>query len=233
MTRRLALAFDMDGTLLDGRAAVIDAVADGLAQTYRHFSLTPPPLDRDLIAGAIGLPTSIFFRRAYPPGSVPTEIADAFAGEFEVRSTRAEVAALLRGQTSLYAGVEAMLSALAAQEHELALYSNASEPYFEAVLAAHGLRRWFTRALCLEQAVRRRLARDKKQLVRHLVGGHGAALVIGDRVHDIEAGRAAGARTVGCRYGFGRPEELAGADWCIDAPAELLELPPVARAAGG
>ena len=34
-------------------------------------------------------------------------------------------------------------------------------------------------------------------------------LVIGDTIHDIEAGQALGARTVGCRYGFGAPDELS------------------------
>ena len=230
MAARTALVFDTDGTLLDARAAVVDAVAQGLAETYRHFELAPPEIDRRRIADAIGLPSSRYFREAYPPGTVPAALEDRFAGEFEVRSTRCEVEALRRGASHLYPGVEDMLAALQARGHPLMLFSNAQAPYFEAVLAAHGLRRFFARALSLEQAVRRRLARDKTGMVRHLCADFARAVVIGDRVHDIEAGRAAGARTVGCLYGFGSETELAAADWRVECPAAILDLPLAADA---
>ena len=220
-----ALVFDTDGTLLDARDAVVDAVAEGLDGTYRHFGLTPPPPDKTRIAAAIGLPAARFFRAAWPGGSVPAELSDRFAGEFEIRSTRAEVAALRRGAVSLFPGVEEVLTRLAERGHPLLLFSNACAPYFDAVVEVHGLTRWFARTLSLEEAARRRLARDKTGMVRHLAGNHAAAVVIGDRIHDIEAGRSAGARTVGCLWGFGDETELAGADWRIAEPADLLDLP--------
>jgi phosphoglycolate phosphatase-like HAD superfamily hydrolase len=220
-----ALIFDTDGTLLDARDAIVDAVAEGLADTYRHFDLPPPPTDRARILAAIGLPASRFFREASPAGTVPDELTDRFAGEFEVRSTRAEVAALRRGAVALFPGVEETLAHLAERGHPLLLFSNASAPYFDAVVEVHGLHRFFRRSLSLEEAVRQRAARDKTGMVRHLVADHPRAVVIGDRVHDVEAGRAAGARTVGCLWGFGEPGELSEADWLADEPAGLLALP--------
>jgi len=221
----VALVFDMDGTLLDGREAVVNAVAEGLHETYRHFNLPVPTIDHDRIAAAIGLPTPTFFRAATDPGTVPPELIDRFVGEFEVRSTRAEVAALQRGETDLFAGAEHTLQALVDRGHPLALFSNANDPYFEAVVETHELRRFFHQAISLESAVRQRLARNKAGIVRHLADQHAQAVVIGDRVHDIEAGRSAGALTVGCLYGFGKPEELRSADWTINSLPELLELP--------
>jgi len=225
LPQRVALVFDTDGTLLDARAAVIDAVAAGLTETYLHFGLPADAVDRSRLAAAIGLPASRFFREACRPGSVPAELSDRFACEFELRSTRAEVAALRSGQTALFPGVEETLGKLADRGHPLLLFSNATAPYFEAVVETHGLDRFFARALSLEQAVRLRLARDKTGMVRHLASDHQAAVVIGDRVHDIEAGRAAGARTVGCLYGFGSETELAEADWVVRSFGELLALP--------
>jgi phosphoglycolate phosphatase len=223
----VSLVFDTDGTLLDGRQVVIDAVAEGLESTYRHFDLPLPDIDRERIALAIGLPANNFFRVAFAPESVPIPLHDAFACEFEVRSTRAEVAALWRGESQLYDGVEETLAALAERGHAMALFSNATAPYFEAVVAVHRLDRFFSRKLSLENAVRTRIARDKTGIVRHLTDGYRTRVVIGDRIHDIDAGRSAGARTVGCLYGFGRPDELATADWTIDRMSELLELPLV------
>ena len=54
MSHRLII-FDTDGTLMDGRLAVIDAVADGLAATYDHFQIPAPEPDRERIALAMGL----------------------------------------------------------------------------------------------------------------------------------------------------------------------------------
>lgn len=228
-----ALVFDTDGTLIDARSAVIDAVLEGLDDTYGHFYLARPRLDRDRVAAAMGLPASTFFRVSFDPLSVPPELHDAFASEFEVRSTRAEVAALHRGESALYDGVEDTLAALAERGHAMALYSNATEPYFQAVVTVHRLERYFPRTLSLELAVRQRQARHKAGMVRFLTRGYDQAVVVGDRIHDVEAGRASGAHTVGCLYGFGDPRELNEADWQVGRFGELLELPLAALPAKG
>ncbi len=225
--------FDTDGTLMDGRRAVLDAVCDALTATYEHFQLPAAAPDRERIGLAIGLPTSTFFRTAFDPATVPAELRHAFAAEFEVQALRLEVAALRRGDSHLYPGAEETLATLADRGHRLALVSNASDPYFQAVVEVHGLDRWFARTLSLEYAVRRRLARHKRGMVRYLAQGFGEAVVIGDRVHDVEAGRALGARTVGCRYGFGGEDELREADWTIGSLAELLDLPLTSLERGG
>jgi len=224
--------FDTDGTLMDGRHAIVDAVAEGLLATYAHFQLPVPAPDRERISLAMGLPSSTFFRTAFDPATVPAELRDPFAGEFEVQSTRAEVAALRRGESCLYDGAEETLTTLRERGYDLALFSNASEPYFQAVIEVHGLDRWFSRALSLEHAVRRRVARHKPGMVRHLARGYADVVVVGDRIHDIEAGRALGARTIGCRYGFGEPDEFARADWTVGGLREILDL-PLGTARGG
>ncbi len=222
--KRLVI-FDTDGTLMDGRLAVIDAVAAGLVATYEHFQLPIPEPDSERIGLAMGLPSSTFFRTAFDPASVPEDLRGPFVAEFEVQSTRAEVAALRGGNSQLYAGTEETLTALRDRGHDLALMSNAGEPYFQTVIEVHHLDQWFCRTLSLEYAVRRRLARHKSGVVRYLAQGYDEVVVVGDRIHDIDAGRALGARTVGCRYGFGCQEELEQADWVIDEPRQLLDLP--------
>jgi phosphoglycolate phosphatase len=51
-------------------------------------------------------------------------------------------------------------------------------------------------------------------------------VMIGDRRHDIEAGRHHGTHTVGVTWGFGTLDELqtAGADRLVDSPAALASL---------
>lgn len=223
--------FDTDGTLMDGRHSIIDAVIEGLAATYTHFHLPLPAIDRERVAMAMGLPSSTFFRTAYDPATVPSDLRDPFICEFEVQSTRTEVAALRQGSSRLYEGAEETLTALHDLGFDLALFSNASEPYFQTVIEVHGLDRWFSRTLSLEYAVRRRLARHKTGMVRHLARGYENVIVVGDRIHDIDAGRALGARTVGCRFGFGETSELQESDWTIAALPEILVLSFVQDAA--
>jgi phosphoglycolate phosphatase len=225
MTERRMVIFDTDGTLMDGRHAIVDAVAAGLVATYEHFQLPVPQPDRERIGLAMGLPSPAFFRTAFDPETVPGDLRGPFVAEFEVQSTRAEVEALRRGGSQLYEGAEETLAALSERGYDLALMSNAGEPYFQAVVDVHRLDRFFCRTLSLEYAVRRRLARHKTGLVRYLAQGADAVTVVGDRVHDVEAGRALGASTVGCRYGFGTSEELEQADWVIDELRQLLDLP--------
>ncbi len=223
----------MDGTVLDGRSAVVKAVAEGLAATYRHFHLPVPPADHERISRAIGLPTPHFFRACFAPETVPDEIRDRFVGEFEVRSTRAEVAALQRGETVLHEGVEQTLAELADRGHPLALFSNSNALYFAAVVKAHELDRFFAQTISLENAVSRRVARSKTGIVKHLARKYPRAVVIGDRIHDIDAGVSAGARTVGCLFGFGDPTEFQSADWTVNSFPEILDLPLTAPPPAG
>jgi phosphoglycolate phosphatase-like HAD superfamily hydrolase len=48
--------------------------------------------------------------------------------------------------------------------------------------------------------------------------------MVGDRLMDIEAARAVGARAIGARYGYGLDHELDGADVLIDSVPELLDV---------
>jgi len=50
------------------------------------------------------------------------------------------------------------------------------------------------------------------------------SVMVGDRHHDVDAGRAHGLRTVGVLWGMGDAEELAGADVLVATADELLAV---------
>ena len=52
----------------------------------------------------------------------------------------------------------------------------------------------------------------------------GEALLVGDSIYDIEAGRAAGVRTVAALYGYGAAGFADGADYSIEQIGGLLEI---------
>jgi phosphoglycolate phosphatase-like HAD superfamily hydrolase len=218
--------FDMDGTLLDSTAAVVDAVATGLTRAYAHHHLPPVEPDIALISRCMGLATHAYFEQAFPADSVPENLRSEFALSYGRFTAEEEVAAIDRGETRLYDGVAESLTALKSRGHTLLLFSNAGEIYFDAIIQGHDFKRWFTRTLCVERARREELAMDKNAMVRVMIDDPGNAIVIGDRIHDIDAGRLAGARTIGCLYGFGEASEFVTADWTVDSPAGWLNITP-------
>ncbi len=217
--------FDTDGTLLDSRRAIVAAVAEGHAAARADLGLPPAPPDLARIADSMGLPSEQYFREAFDPASVPPASHERFAERFAARTAEAEVRAIAAGATALYPGVADTLAELRRRGCRLVVFSNAGSVYFEALVEAHGLDRLCDATLCLQQARERGIAADKTGMVRALIDDPARSVVVGDRIHDITAGRACRARTVGCRYGFGEAVEFARADWVIDAFPELLDIP--------
>ncbi|MHC4804572.1 MAG: HAD family hydrolase [Planctomycetota bacterium] len=124
----------------------------------------------------------------------------------------------------LYPGVPEALAELRAAAPKLAVCSNGSGRYVEAVLAAHGIDAFF-------DVVRYRRPDDtsKPQMAGELLGRlrddlRQPGVVIGDRHDDVESARANGLLAVGCAYGYGADGELDGADAVAAGPAEIPGL---------
>ena len=63
----------------------------------------------------------------------------------------------------------------------------------------------------------------KAETVRTALGHVGGppAVMVGDRMHDVDGAHANGIPIVGVTWGIGDADELAGADALVDAPEEL------------
>lgn len=65
-----------------------------------------------------------------------------------------------------------------------------------------------------------------EMILEHFGAEPDAAVIIGDMVTDIQAGKAAGIRTIGATYGYGKTADLIAAapDLMIDRPADLRDV---------
>ena len=94
-----------------------------------------------------------------------------------------------------------------------------AERIIVACLGARALGRYF------EEVVGNARFEDKSDAVRGLIEqariDAAATAIVGDREHDIHAGKRCGIVTVGVTYGYGSREELvaAGADYIAGDPA--------------
>lgn len=217
------VVFDMDGTLVRNDRVAVGAALDGLADYFaeRGEPAVLPPAET--IRALVGLPALEYFAGLLPP----ERRGDARAVMAHVG--RREVDRLASGQGRRLPAAERVLEALRGGGHRIVLVSNCLRPYFDGNLD-HVLRRsWFDVAYCLDDHPTK--TENVTRAVERLGGG--AGVVVGDRGSDLEAGRAAGLRTVGCRYGYGTREELAGADRVVDDLSEVPDAVTALLSAGG
>lgn len=219
-TRRGIVIFDLDGTLVDSRKAIVDAVAAGIETVARELGHPQTRADRDAVVRALGLPSDEYFRRVLPANLVQ------HAARVKRVATELEVRALAEGEGRLFPGTLESLITLREGGWRVAVVSNAQRPYFRAALEHLGLQAQVDHSECQEELPKELEGDPKTVLVGRALsgrGGEGIAVVVGDRAEDIQAGRAHGCRTVGATHGFGSEEELALADHRVDGLPALAE----------
>jgi phosphoglycolate phosphatase-like HAD superfamily hydrolase len=208
--------FDMDGTLVRNDDLAVRAAQDGVREYYRLLGVPPRIPEAGEILSLVGLPA-----REYFAGLVPPERRGDVESVMQCVQ-RCEVERLEAGEGRAYPGVERVLGELRRDGWRIGLASNCMRPYLDGNLD-HVLRReWFEIALCLDHHPTK--TENVREAVRILGGPRG--VMIGDRSSDLEAGAAAGLDTIGCVYGYGGREEVAGADLLVES---LEELPGVLR----
>ncbi len=220
-----AAIFDLDGTLIDSRRAVVHAVAEGVREVLVRHEIQDFEPSEEAIMDAMGLPPAEYYQRILPThlSHLSLEVKDA--------ATAHEVRALAAGEGRLHPGVLDSLRRLRDGGVKLAIVSNAQEPYFMAVLNYLALEDCVDHTECHEQ-LPPGVGSGKPVLLQRaldeLERSANEAVMVGDRREDIAAGRELGCSTLGLSYGFGSPEELAEADVVADRFDRVLDFLPSA-----
>lgn len=198
--KRLAV-FDCDGTLVDGQAAVCDAMAHAFAD-----SGLPAP-DRNAVRRIVGLSLPQAVRRLAPglPDEQAADVVAAYKSAF--------FAARQTGQLHepLYPGMADLLRGLVARGWMLGVATGKSDRGLASTLAVHGLADLFTTL----QTADRHPSKPHPAMLEAAMQEAGAlptdTAMIGDTVYDIDMARAAGARAIGVGWGYHEAGELAAA----------------------
>ena len=218
-SRYRAVVFDLDGTLVDSRVAVIEAVSAGILEVTAEEGLPAPDIDPERLRSALGQPAPEYFR------TVLGETLGHLAPRVKEAATRHEVEAFASGRGRLFDGVLEALDTLRAHGLRLAAVSNAQAPYFDAALDHSGLAARLDHRECYEDLPADVSPPFKAALLRRALAALGVdaseTVMAGDRADDIEAGTALGCTTLAIGFGFGSPEELAGAHLHLSSFAEL------------
>ena len=207
--------FDLDGTLVDSAPGITAAINETL-----------------IAHGARAVPVAELLPRIGPPlhetfGELLAERALSPEGlESVVADYRRRYADLMVAGSTPYEGVRDLLQTLHGQGRTLAVATSKAQHLAEAILDGHGLADVFT-AICGPVPPARE---DKTGTVSKALATLGpladGAVMVGDRLHDVEGGHANGLAVVGVLYGFGSRGELesVGADAIAADVAELARV---------
>ncbi len=222
-----AVLFDLDGTLVDTIQLILSAHRHTLA---RHLQGPAPP--EAAIIRNLGRPLRTSMRE-YAEADGRPDAADlaaqmvdtyrAFQHEHHDR--------LVKG----YDGVQETLVELRARGYTLGIVTSKARGTAMIAIRNFALAPLVDVMVFLEDTDRHKPEPDPL-LEAARRGGFDPrrGLYVGDSIHDIAAGRAAGMKTVGALWGpFERSQlEAAGADAVVETPRDLLPLLPGVGRAG-
>lgn len=208
-----AVFLDLDGCLIDSRAAI--------PRAYNHAlrSLGLPEQRPESLERFIGPPLHTGFTELLEElGDDPARAHDAIAAYREVYGD------IALEETAVVPGVRAMLTQLA--DRPLAIVTSKPAVFAAPILEHLGLADRFVGVFApTPEAITEPKADSLRRALAAVVPSADPAttVMVGDRSHDVEAGRACGTATVGVTWGAGDRAELvgAGADRVVDVPADL------------
>lgn len=212
------IALDLDGTLEDSRDDMVAAVL----RVRSSFGLSEQPGEmwRPHVNGGMDHLYRQCFADYVGAGGTVDDVRAAYEADY---------LAHIADSTRLYAGMADALVELAALG-SLACVTNKPERLSAALLEALGVGRLFSAVIGGDTLPESKPSPRVLAEASRRVGRTGAALMIGDSAADVKCGRAFGATTIWCAWGY-------AADPGVEAPdhraATPLELPRLVRAVLG
>ncbi|QXC61469.1 HAD-IA family hydrolase [Aquihabitans sp. G128] len=208
-----AVLFDLDGTLTDPEVGITSSLRHALASVGH-----PAPDDLDL-RWMIGPPMRSNFTRYGLPEHLHEDATVAY---------RARHVAVGLAEAELIPGMVDVLAGLAADGVPLALATAKPVEQGRRTLELFDLEQWFA---VVTGSAADGVARSKAHIVAEALRELGdpdpaRVAMVGDRLHDVEGGRANGCLTIGVGWGFAEAGELdlVAPDHVVQDPVDLLSL---------
>jgi pyrophosphatase PpaX len=202
--------FDLDGTLIDS----IDLILKSAQFAFAKCGLACPS-DSEWLTG-VGRPLPAMFA-VFAPGHEPELIA-AYR-EFQMANHDQLV--------TVYPGVPEMLAELAASGHRMGIVTSKVSTLAIRGLSLTGIEGYFETIIGMDACKRHKPDPEPVQIaLERLSSGPERAWFVGDSIHDMESGNAAGVSTVGALWGPFKAEDLAPSNprYLAVTPGEVVSL---------
>ncbi len=210
MTDHDAVLFDLDGVLVDSRAAITGCINHALLE---HDL---PARPADALHRFIGPSLADAFAdlTGHPPDSaLVASCLGSYRGRYAEASLR---------ETVVMPGIEIALDELG-RRYRLAVATSKPLAFAQPLLGSLGLRSFFTAVAGPDLSVQGESKACTIAAALKMLGRPKRAVMVGDRSHDIAGADANSLPSIGVTWGIGSAEELrkAGAESIVDVPAEL------------
>lgn len=205
------IIFDLDGTLVDSSIDISHAI------NYALEDLKVPPVTVSQTISLIGEGITRLFDKIIEMNHINAD------RDLLVRRFLDHYSAHLVDHTTVYPGVRETLEGL--KSYRKAVISNKREELSVRVLEILGIRKYFDLIVGSDTTPERK---PSAVPVLHVLSKFGAAtedaVIVGDSNLDIEAGRAAGIKTIAVTYGYRPAEMLKAADYTVAAMPEIIGI---------
>jgi phosphoglycolate phosphatase len=207
-----AVAFDLDGTLLD----TVHDLAAAVNVLLGELGLSPLPVDavRSMVGKGVAdlLAKALTRARGTPP-------RDGEIAELLPRYSQG-YASILGRQTQLFPGVVAGLDRMREAGFDLVVITNKATRFVQPHLVHAGIAEYFETVVGGDDAVAKKPDAAPLLLAAGRLGVAPARmLMVGDSVNDVAAARAAGSPVLVVPYGYneGAPVQALAADGIVDS----------------
>jgi phosphoglycolate phosphatase len=217
MSRLRLVILDVDGTLVDSQAIIVEAQA----RTFRAHGLAPPTRERSLSIVGLSLPEA--FRVLL--GEAEDGLAEAMAQTY--RGVFFDLRAGAGYEEPLYPGVAKTLEALSRREDvRLGIATGKSRRGVDHLVAREGWEGLFATIQTADDAP----SKPDPGMIRQALAETGVAArdaaMVGDSTFDMDMARAAGIAAIGVAYGFHGVGALRdrGAQAIVDRFADVVPV---------
>ena len=206
------ILFDLDGTLDDP----FEGITKSVAHAMKRFGVDA---DRQKLGCFIGPPLAASFTKYFGLSEDDAKKAVDYYREYYRPTGIFEV--------KIYDGIPELLEKLKNLGCELILATSKPKIFADMILEKYDLMKYFAATFGSELDGRRvKKAEVIEWAHENYPFDKSSAIMVGDRMHDVEGAHECGIPCIGVTFGYGdRAEhEACGADFIVDSVEELLAL---------
>jgi acetolactate synthase-1/2/3 large subunit len=200
------ILFDLDGTLIDSSAGIINSMLHALRS-----------VDRNKIKSAIGLPLLPMIKKLLP--NITEEEANVIAKRY-----RSHYSKIGLYNSVLYDGVFELLD-MFSKEYNLYIVTSKPVQFAESIAKKLNIHKYFKSIKGPDLSF---IPKNKTELISELLKKEGltpeSCIMIGDRAEDILAAETNNIKTIGVSYGYGSAKELDKAILIANSTYDLMEI---------
>jgi phosphoglycolate phosphatase len=201
--------FDFDGTVTDSGPGLISAAK------YMFDKIGYTGYDEKMLWRFVGPPVTHHLQKEYGFTQKEAEEATLIFRDYYKREGIY--------QNSVYDGIAESIRNIRSSGKKVYVATSKPEPQVIQVIERFNLSDLFDDIFAARYDLGIYYKADVLDSAVDKLGGVGNAVMVGDRVYDIEGGRHVGIDTVGVLYGYGDKKELeeAGCDYIVDTPEDI------------